>query len=134
MLTTENPLRTLETTDPEAFAEAVAAGKTIYYENCYFCHGDTLTADGHYASAVSPPPANFVNKDTIGMLTEGFLFWRVAKGGPGLPREGTPWDSSMPAWEDFLGDEEIWQVILFLYDYTGYRPRANETHGDEGEH
>ncbi len=30
----------------------------------------------------------------------------------------------MPAWERFLSEDEIWEVILFLYDFTGKRPRA----------
>jgi hypothetical protein len=34
----------------------------------------------------------------------------------------------MPVWQNFLNEEEIWKVILFLYDYTGHRPRAWE-HG-----
>ena len=60
------------------------------------------------------------------MLRETFLFWRVSKGGPGLPEEGGPWASAMPAWEKILKEEEIWDVILFLYDHTGTRPRAKE--------
>ena len=28
----------------------------------------------------------------------------------------------MPAWEKFLKEEEMWDVILFLYDFTGQRP------------
>jgi hypothetical protein len=60
-------------------------------------------------------------------LTEAFLFWRVAKGGPGMPDAGGPWDSSMPAWEKFLSEEDMWNVIAFLYDYTGYKPRAAES-------
>ena len=59
-------------------------------------------------------------------LRDTFLFWRIAKGGPGLPEEGGPWDSAMPAWEKFLTEEEMWEVILFLYDFTGERPRAKE--------
>ena len=58
------------------------------------------------------------------MFTETFLFWRAAKGGPGLPSEGTPWDSTMPVWENYLPEEDIWASIMFLYDYTGLRPRA----------
>ena len=53
------------------------------------------------------------------MLRETFLFWRISKGGPGLPEEGGPWDTAMPAWEKFLKEEEIWDAILFLYDFTG---------------
>ena len=58
------------------------------------------------------------------MLQEGYLFWRIATGGPGLPQESGPWNSSMPAWDRFLSEQEIWEVILFLYDYTDQRPRA----------
>jgi len=43
-----------------------------------------------------------------------------------LPREGTPWNSAMPRWEDFLTERQIWQVILFLYQQTGWKPRTWE--------
>ena len=52
------------------------------------------------------------------------MFWRIAKGGPGLPREGTPWNSAMPAWEDLLTEDEIWAVIIFLYEQTGLAAAA----------
>lgn len=119
-----NPLRALEESDPEKFATHVARGGVVYYENCYYCHGDTLAADGHYAAGLKPPPANFTDPGTIAMLQEAYLYWRVAKGGPGLPDSATPWDSSMPAWETMLSEEDMWNVIAFLYDYVGYRPRA----------
>ena len=57
---------------------------------------------------------------------ETFLFWRISKGGPGLPDEGGPWDTAMPAWEKMLKEDDMWDAILFLYDYTGSRPRAKE--------
>jgi len=44
-------------------------------------------------------------------------------GSPGLPPEGQGWNSAMPAWEGTLSEEEIWQVILYLYDATNQRPR-----------
>lgn len=127
----DSPLRPLKESDPDAYAEKIAIGKKVYYQNCYFCHGDYMAADGHYANAVKPPPANFQDPGTIAMLEETFLFWRVAKGGPGLPDAGTPWDSSMPIWEAMLTEDEMWSVILYLYDYTGYKPRTKETHGSE---
>ena len=73
-----------------------------------------------FAHGLNPIPTNFTDQGTIPKLQETFLFWRIAKGGPGLPDEGGPWDSAMPAWEKFLTEEEIWDVILFLYDHTGY--------------
>jgi hypothetical protein len=124
-----NPLRALQATDGKAFAEKVARGKVVYYENCFYCHGDTMAADGHLAGAVVPPPISFQDAGTIAQLQETFLFWRIAKGGPGLPEESTPFDSSMPVWEKFLSEDDIWAVTLYLYDYTGYEPRANEPAG-----
>ena len=126
VLTAENPFRHLEEEDPDAFHEHVAKGKQVYYRGCVFCHGDNLEGDGLYAHGLSPIPANLADPGTIAQLQESFLFWRIAKGGPGLPVEGTPWDSAMPAWEQFLDEDEIWDVILFLYDFTGARPRSWE--------
>ncbi len=118
----DNPLRQ----HAESLAAYTAEGKRIYYQNCLPCHGDHLDGLGHYASGFNPLPANFQDNGTIAQLTESFVFWRVAKGGPGLPREGTPWNSAMPRWEDFLTEREIWSVILFLYDQTGWKPRTWE--------
>jgi hypothetical protein len=118
----ENPLRQ----HPESLAAYGAEGKRVYYRNCLPCHGDHLDGQGHFAAGFNPIPANFQDNGTIAQLTESFVFWRVAKGGPGLPREGTPWNSAMPKWEDFLTEREIWSVILFLYDQTGWKPRTWE--------
>ncbi len=120
----ENPFRSLEKSNPEEFRKHVEHGKQVYYQNCVFCHGDNMTANGMFAHGLDPIPTNF--HDTIPQLRETFLFWRISKGGPGLPEEGGPWDTAMPAWEKFLKEEDIWDAILFLYDFTGLRPRARE--------
>ncbi len=123
-----NPFRRLEVSDPEEFRRRVNRGRDVYYRNCFFCHGDTMTGAGLFAYGLHPLPTNFADSGTIPQLTESFLFWRIAKGAPGLPDEGTPWDSSMPAWEKFLTEDEMWEVILFLYEFTEQRPRALEVH------
>jgi mono/diheme cytochrome c family protein len=120
----DNPYRPLETSDPEAFARHVANGRRVYYQNCFYCHGDLLDGAGMFAHALDPIPTNFQDGGNLPQLQESFLFWRIAKGGPGLPPEGGPWDSAMPAWETFLSEEEMWDVVLFLYDFTDYHPRA----------
>ncbi|MBI2586461.1 MAG: cytochrome c [Rhodospirillales bacterium] len=122
LLTLDNPLRA----DKQNFAGDVKAGAAIFFKQCFFCHGDKLDGRGLYADAFHPPPANFRDIGTIAQLQESYLFWRIATGGPGLPREGGPWMSSMPVWHRFLSETEIWQVILFLYDFTGHAPRARE--------
>ena len=120
----ENPFRQLETSNPEEFRKHVENGRQVYYRNCVFCHGDTMAANGMFVHGLDPLPTNF--HDTIAQLQETFLFWRIAKGGPGLPEEGGPWDTAMPAWEKFLKEEEMWEAILFLYDFTDQKPRARE--------
>ena len=119
----DNPLRK----DQGAFATHVAKGGEIYIRNCMYCHGDNLDGKGHFAHGFNPPPANFQDPGTIAKLQEAYLYWRIAKGGPGLPKEATPWNSVMPAWEDRLSEEQIWQVIMYLYAATGQQPRRWET-------
>lgn len=113
----ENPLR-----QRGSLEEHLAVGRAVYYQNCLPCHGDLLDGNGHYAHGFNPVPLPF-DKGTIAQLRESFVFWRIAKGGPGLPREGTPWNSAMPVWEDFLTEDEIWSVIIFLYEQAGVEPR-----------
>lgn len=130
LATLQNPLRTRGSME-----EHLAEGKRVYYQNCMACHGDYLDGRGHYAHGFSPTPLSFQDNGTIAQLSESFVFWRVVKGGVGLPREGTPWNSAMPAWEDFLTEDEIWAVILFIYEQTGWEPRVMEEHGaEEGAH
>ncbi len=118
----ENPLRK----DTEKLKDYIEEGKKIYYQNCFFCHGDDLDGKGHFAQAFNPPPLPFRGTDTIAQLPESFVFWRIAKGWRGLPPGSAPWDSAMPAFEDFLSEEEIWKVILFIYEASGNKPRTWE--------
>jgi len=108
-------------------AEHLRVGQRVYYENCMACHGDALDGNGHYAHGFSPRPLEF-GTSTIAQLTESFVFWRIAKGGPGLPREGAPWSSAMPAWEEILTEDEIWAVTIYLYEQAGVSPRTWEAH------
>ncbi|GAC1690434.1 MAG: hypothetical protein NVS9B3_09020 [Gemmatimonadaceae bacterium] len=118
----ENPLRSRG-----ALEEHVRTGRRVYYQNCVACHGDRLDGQGHYAHGFSPTPLSFVDPGNIAQLTESFVFWRIAKGGPGLPREGTPWNSAMPVWETYLTEDEIWAVIIYLYHQAGFQPRRWES-------
>jgi len=114
--------------DPDAskYMQYVREGGAIFFQNCHFCHGDNLDGRGMFAFAFNPIPANFADSGTIAQLQETFVFWRVAKGGPGLPREGFPWASAMPPWEQHLTTDEMWKAILFEYWHTGFYPRTWE--------
>ena len=120
----DNPFRALENSNPEEFRRRVENGRRVYYRNCVFCHGDNMAGDGMFVHGLDPIPTNF--HENIAQLRETFLFWRISKGGPGLPDEGGPWDTAMPAWEKFLKEEEMWEASLFLYEFTELRPRGKE--------
>lgn len=124
-----NPLRHLATAEPEKYREHVRKGRDLYYRNCFYCHGDGLGGDGMFAHGLDPIPTNFMDAGVLPNFQESFFFWRVAKGGPGMPEEGGPWESAMPRWERFMTEQEIWEVILFLYDFSGRSPRAVEELG-----
>jgi len=130
----ENPFRKLESSDAKAFVQHVENGRTVYYSNCFYCHGDALAGDGMFAHALNPVPATFQDSGVLPNFQETFFFWRIAKGGPGMPDEGAPGDSVMPEWERFLTNDQIWDVIVFLYSHTGYRPRTFEEGGGEAKH
>jgi len=115
--------------DKHEYMKYVTEGGTIFFQNCHYCHGDQLNGLGMFSHVFNPTPANFIDPGTIAMLQEAFLFWRVSKGGPGLPNESTPWSSAMPPWEEHLKTDEIWKVILFEYWYTGWHPRTFGTEG-----
>ncbi len=106
----------------------VAEGREIYATHCIFCHGDALAGDGLFAEGLNPRPADFTDTGTIAQLQQSYLFWRIAKGGVELPNESAPWNSAMPAWEDTLSADEIWKVIVYLYEAAGpaVQPRTWE--------
>ncbi len=118
LVSLENPYRQYEKSDPEEFKQLALEGGFIYFKNCFFCHGDFLDGRGMTSLNLNPVPANFQDVGTIAMLQEAFLFWRIGTGGPGLPDESWPWQSAMPIWQNILTQQEVWKVILFLYDYT----------------
>jgi len=114
--------------DPNApkFLQYVKEGGQVFFNTagCFMCHGDNLDGRGPIAFAFNPIPANFSDPGTIAQLQETFVFWRVSKGGMGLPREGFPWASAMPPWEQHLTTDEIWKVVMFEYWHTGFFPRT----------
>jgi mono/diheme cytochrome c family protein len=103
-------------------------GRALYAMNCRPCHGDSVAGDGPMADGFKLRPINFTDNGTIETIVEGYTFWRVGNGGPGLPTEATPWDSAMPEWKLNLTEEERWKIILAEYDLAQKTPRIPEGH------
>lgn len=111
----KNPLRE----DAGRLQKNLQAGQKIYFEKCFLCHGDLLDGNGLYGKSFFPPAANFKLPQSILKRPESYAFWRITKGGPGLPTTHSPWDSAMPAWEKQLQENEVWQVLLYIME-TGW--------------
>ena len=103
-------------------------GRALYAMNCRPCHGDSVAGDGPMADGFKLRPIDFTDNGTIETIVEGYTFWRVTNGGPGLPTEATPWDSAMPEWKLSLTEEERWKIILAEYNLAQKTPRIPEGH------
>jgi len=96
--------------------QAFLDGSKIYIENCVLCHGDLLNGKGLYSESFFPPPANFLHPQSILSKPKSYAYWRIMKGGSGLPKKYEPWNSAMPSWEGVLTEEQVWKVIHFIYE------------------
>jgi len=107
----KNPLRL----DGANLAKNIREGGEVYFKKCFFCHGDHLDGKGLFGDRFFPHPADFTRPGSVVSLPESFAYWRIMKGGQGLPEKFAPWDSAMPAWENQLTEEDVWKVILYIY-------------------
>ncbi len=112
LLNLKNPLKE----NSADYSKNVKEGGEIYFKNCFLCHGDLLDGNGLYGKSFTPRPADLRKLWTDPPKKENYTFWRIVKGGKGLPNNFAPWNSAMPAWENVLTIEEIWKVILFIYE------------------
>ena len=87
--------------------EAVAQGASLYQVNCASCHGENGRGDGPAGVALEPKPSDLAAVESS--YSDGYLFWRVSKGGM-----FEPFSSMMPGWDSILREEQIWQVISYI--------------------
>ncbi|MBI1726685.1 MAG: c-type cytochrome [Candidatus Rokubacteria bacterium] len=116
----------LETGRRAYIRAALMEGRLIFQINCRPCHGAAADGQGPMAWGFRLKPADFTDPGMIATVVEAYAFWRVTEGGPGLPPEGSPWDSARPIWKQDLTDEQTWKAILAAYDLAGVEPRKPE--------
>ncbi|KMP11969.1 Triheme cytochrome c [Candidatus Nitromaritima sp. SCGC AAA799-C22] len=107
-------LKELKNPFPAGSDQAVQEGAEIYIKNCVLCHGDLLDGKGLFGESFFPRPANFLQEPSVLNKPPAYAYWRIMKGGPGLPEKFAPWNSAMPAWEGALSEDEVWKVILYI--------------------
>ena len=87
----------------KADAASIAKGKKIYMERCAICHGEKADGKGASASALNPPPANFLDKKYMAANSDGDLFSKTANG-----------RGMMPRWDIVLEENDVWSVVNYL--------------------
>jgi mono/diheme cytochrome c family protein len=91
----------------EGDAQAASAGQQLYEPNCASCHGSEGRGDGPAAGSLDPQPGDL--RITAQQAGDDYIYWRIAKGG-----NFAPFNSSMPAWEGVLSDDQIWQLVTYI--------------------
>jgi mono/diheme cytochrome c family protein len=90
------------------------AGKKLYEKlsdpSCTVCHGKKGDGKGQLSGQFDPPPRNFACAETVDGIPDGQLHWIIKHGSPG---------TAMPPF-DYLTDEEIWQLVMYLRSLTGH--------------
>ncbi|MBI4378825.1 MAG: c-type cytochrome [Nitrospinae bacterium] len=92
------------------------AGKKIYEQRCWWCHGEKGEGDGPAANFLNPRPRDF----TLGVYKyktsppgqvalDEDLFRRISEGLPG---------TSMPAWGDVLSEKDRWDLVSHIKTFT----------------
>jgi mono/diheme cytochrome c family protein len=83
-------------------------GKEVFLDRCVGCHGLSGDGKGPGASFLSPPPADFTDKDDAccgGDTGPGDFYYRILRGWPG---------TAMENFGDRLSVDDIWRVVLFI--------------------
>jgi cytochrome c oxidase cbb3-type subunit II len=83
-------------------------GKEVFLDRCVACHGLKGDGKGPGAKFMSPPPADFTDKDDAccgGDTGPGDFYFRILRGWPG---------TAMENFGERLSVDDIWRVVLFL--------------------
>ena len=93
---------------------SLRGAQTLWKKHCETCHGVTGRGDGPNARLherrKGHAPRNLTNPKVQENLTDGEIFWRIAKG---IIEEGN--SVIMPKYEDKIPPEtERWQLVLYV--------------------
>lgn len=90
-------------------------GKVVFQNYCILCHGKEGKGDGRAAKLHTPPPYNL----TQSVMPREYISQIVRKGGEAMQR-----GKGMPPWGEQLTDEQINDVLNFLFTIREYKGEA----------
>lgn len=81
------------------------AGKTLWLDNCAFCHAADGSGQNWIGSFLEPKPRDLTNPQFMASIDHQYLRHAI--------REGLV-NTSMPAWKSVLNDKQIEQIISYI--------------------
>jgi cytochrome c oxidase cbb3-type subunit II len=96
-------------------------GKEVFLQRCVACHGLAGDGKGPGATFMSPPPADFTDKDDAccgGDTGPGDFYYRILRGWPG---------TGMENFGDRLSVDDIWRVVMFVKTIPNGTLKKNRT-------
>ena len=120
-------------------------GKEIYMKRCVWCHGEEGDGGGAAAERLNPPPRDFTSGlykiKTTGredmVPNDEDIFRMIKYGMPGNFEPGkqpmNPGGSAMPGWGDILSDQDIWDLVAVVKEFSEYTEEKPETQVDYGK-
>jgi len=96
--------------DSSGFSNLALAGRSLYEENCAFCHAADGTGQNWIGSFLEPRPRDFTDPEFRLIHDVAALEQRILVGIPG---------TSMPAWRDVLAPAEIDAIIAYVREAFG---------------
>jgi len=108
-------------TNPLARTPAIVdQGGALYAEHCAACHDPAGAGHGETGLALYPSPALLADLVRTPAGVDAYLLWAISEG-------GASFGSRMPAFQDRLTREQIWQIITYMR--AGF-PAPGETDQD----
>lgn len=99
----------------------LAAGETLYAENCASCHGADLEGQPDWQSpgddGILPAPPHDASGHTWHHSNVQNFDYVKLGGAELVKRLGVKgFESGMPAFGDTLSDDEIWNILAYIHD------------------
>ncbi len=100
---------------------AATRGRALWLQNCAFCHAADGSGENWIGSFLESPPRDLTDVKFMRGMSRDLLHERI--------RDGLA-NTSMPAWRNVLGDEEIEQIIVYIdeafHPLVDHRTTENE--------
>jgi mono/diheme cytochrome c family protein/plastocyanin len=101
-------------------SDSLANGQQLYSQNCAACHGENGAGNGVFADKVAADfgkgmsntdngrPVDFTNAKRMLGASPALLQGKILRGGMG---------TGMPMWGSIFTEEQIWDLIAYLYSF-----------------